>query len=82
MYWVYALYGRKLDRLYLGQTQDLEKRLAEHRQGASFYTRRSEDWELIYREELPCRGQAMMRERELKSNRGRRFLREKLQGGC
>jgi len=36
MFWVYVLYSKKLDRLYVGQTQDLKKRLAEHLQGDSF----------------------------------------------
>jgi len=82
MFWVYALYSRKLDRLYIGQTQDLDKRLAEHRQGDSFYTRRGDDWELIHREEFSRRGQAMIREKELKTGVGREYLRKLLRGGC
>ena len=74
--------ARKLDRLYIGQTQDLEKRLAEHRQGDSFYTRRSHDWELVYQEELQSRGRAMLREKELKTGVGREFLRRLLAPGC
>jgi len=82
MFWVYVLYSKKLDRLYVGQTQDLKKRLAEHLQGDSFYTRRSDDWELIFREEFPSRGQAMIREKELKTGVGREFLRRLLAHGC
>ncbi|HEX7343948.1 MAG TPA: GIY-YIG nuclease family protein [bacterium] len=82
MCWVYVLYSRKLDRLYIGQTQDLEKRLAEHRQGGSFYTSRSDDWELVYKEEFLTRGGAMLREKELKTGVGREFLRRLLAHGC
>ncbi len=73
---------RKLDRLYIGQTQDLEKRLAEHRQGDSFYARRSHDWELVYQEEFLSRGRSMLREKELKTGVGREFLRRLLAHGC
>jgi len=71
-----------LDRLHIGQSQDLEKRLAEHRQGDSFYTSRGDDGELIYKEEFLFRGRAMLRERELKTGVGREFLRRLLAHGC
>jgi len=82
MYVVYALYSRKLDRLYIGQTKDLTKRLDEHQRGLSFYTRRSDDWDLIHTEDLTTRTQAMRREKELKTSRGRQFLRRIISGGC
>jgi putative endonuclease len=58
----------------VGQTQDLERRLREHREGVSFYTKRADDWELVHTEELPSRSEAMKREIQLKSSRGRAFL--------
>ncbi len=82
MYKVYALYSRKIDRLYVGQTQDLEKRLREHLGGVSIYTKRTDDWELIYTEEYTTRGQAIKREKQLKSAKGREFIRNRLAGDC
>ena len=82
MYFVYTLYSKRLDRLYIGQTQNLDKRVNEHRNGLSKFTSRTSDWELIYSENCETRRQAMKRERQLKSHKGRDFLRNKLARGC
>ena len=82
LYKIYALYSRKIDRVYIGQTQDLDKRLQEHLEGVSIYTKRTDDWVLIYTEEHQTRGGAMKREKQLKSARGRKFLRDHIAGGC
>jgi len=81
MYWVYALYSKKIDRLYIGQTQDMNKRLREHREGVSFYTRRAKDWELLHSEEYTTRSEAMKREKQLKSYQGRNYIRKTYLGG-
>ncbi len=81
LYKVYALYNEKIDRLYIGQTQDLEKRLREHLGGVTIYTKRTDDWVLIYTEDYETRGQAMKREKQLKSARGRKFLRDHMGRG-
>ncbi len=60
MVMVYVLYSRKLDRLYIGQTEDLKKRLGEHRRGESFWTRRAQDWQLVYQEELVTRRRTLL----------------------
>ncbi len=80
MFSVYALYSEKINRIYVGQTDDLEERVADHRSGRSRYTSRADDWVLIHVEEFATRAEAMRRERELKTHRGRDFLREKLRG--
>jgi putative endonuclease len=74
-YSVYAIYSKKLDIIYIGQTSNLEHRLQEHQRGYSKFTSRADDWALIYSEEAQSRGEAMKRERQLKSAGGRRFLR-------
>ena len=62
--------------LYTGWTNDLEKRLAAHQAGrGGRYTRAHLPVELVYREELPTKGQAMSRECQLK----RLSRREKLE---
>ncbi len=81
MFWVYVLYSAEIDRLYIGQTQDLKKRLREHREGASFYTKRASDWRLIHSEEFQTRSEAMRREKQLKTYKGREYLRNKYLSG-
>ncbi|HEX7042600.1 MAG TPA: GIY-YIG nuclease family protein [Patescibacteria group bacterium] len=55
--------------LYIGQTNNLEKRLKEHRKKksrASKYMRSFESFELVYKEIYPSRKEAMQREWQLK----------------
>ena len=77
-YHVYALYSPSKDILYIGQTSNLEKRMHDHRRGYSAFTSRAQDWQLIYSEEVKNRSVAMKRERQLKSAKGREFLKSKL----
>ena len=77
MYNVYAVYNRKHDKIYIGQTQNLEERLRFH-QGRlfknSFTAKLDGEWQLIYSEEAVAREDALRRERQLKSYRGRQFI--------
>ncbi len=78
MYFVYALYSQKLDIIYVGQTDNPDRRFSEHNRGYSKYTKRTNDWKLIFKQEFPTRSEAIKRERQLKSSRGRAFLRSLL----
>lgn len=68
-YYVYIL-RTSSNTLYIGQTNNLEKRLSEHQskkgRGAK-YTRSFKSLELIYKEEYQTRSEAMKREAQLKS---------------
>ena len=78
MYYTYALYSRKYDKIYVGSTSDIEKRLSNHNEGKSRYTKRYIPWELIHCEEFPTRSSAKKREKELKTHQGRDFIRKKI----
>lgn len=55
--------------LYIGQTNNLEKRLAEHRKKTSKsakYIKYFKSFQLAYSEEYPTRPEAMKREYQLK----------------
>lgn len=66
MYTVYILRTNK-DTLYIGQTNDLEKRLSTHTQkkGAK-YLRSFESFTLVYQETYKTRSEALKREYALK----------------
>jgi len=81
MFTVYVLYSKYYNKIYIGQTSDIDKRIAEHNAGLSGYTKRYIPWEIILTEEFETRSQSMKREKELKSERGRRFIWELLSGG-
>jgi putative endonuclease len=78
---IYALYNKKHDKIYIGQTIDLESRLSQHRDKlfVNSYTARFDGlWDVVYKEELSDRPAALRREKQLKSYRGREFIRTRL----
>jgi putative endonuclease len=78
MYYTYILYSPEFDKIYIGHTDNLEKRLERHNLGLVRSTKAYLPWELIYFETFDTRAVAMKRERELKSHQGRNFIRESL----
>ncbi len=74
MYYVYVLRSQTTSKRYVGQMIDLQKRIKRHNYGGSSYTRNRGPWDLMYSEELPTRAEAMIREKFLKSGKGREFL--------
>lgn len=74
-YFVYALYSKNYDKIYIGMTTDLEKRVFAHNNLPKGWTRNFRPWELIYSEEFQIKSEALKREKELKSHKGRDFVR-------
>ena len=77
MYYVYALYNFLNNKIYIGQTEDLVERLRAHNEKRfknSFTARYSGEWKVIYQESKTDRASALEREKQLKSYRGRQFL--------
>ena len=74
MFNVYILRSISTNKRYIGQTQDIDKRLADHNEGNSRYTKNRGPWVLIYSEKCSSRSEAMSREKFLKSGKGRDFL--------
>jgi putative endonuclease len=76
-YTVYCLYSIKYDKIYVGYTSDLISRFHSHNSLATKgYTLRYRPWVVAYTEELESKSLAMKREKELKSSRGRAYLRD------
>ncbi|MEK7193698.1 MAG: GIY-YIG nuclease family protein [Patescibacteria group bacterium] len=85
MYNVYAIHNKKNEKIYIGQTSDIESRLARHNgvlknKKGSFTKINSGPWKLVYRESFLSRKEAVIRERQLKSYRGREYIRKVLHG--
>lgn len=79
MFIVYAVYNSIHDKVYIGQTEDLVERLQahnEHRFRQAYTSRFSGEWVVIYQEMMPTRKAAIAREKQLKSFRGREFIRK------
>mgnify|MGYP001615597829 CR=1 FL=1 len=67
MYWVYFLYSKKLGNVYVGCTNNLEKRLKEHQGGLVESTKNRRPLLLIYKENYSNLSIARRREKYLKS---------------
>ena len=78
MFKVYVLISKSHGTRYIGYTEHLNKRVAEHNKGKCKYTKTRIPWDLIYFEEYESRAEAMNREKFLKSGQGRKFLDDKL----
>jgi putative endonuclease len=75
MYTVYALYSEKFNKIYISQTENIERRMFEHNNGLlSIYSKRYKPWKVVYTEEYPTRAESMKRERQFKSQKGREFI--------
>jgi len=75
-YYSYALYSYGYSRLYIGQTNDVIRRLEEHNKGKVESTKFYKPYRLIYKEKHCTRKDAVRREKELKTTEGRRFLKK------
>ena len=68
MFYIYILRTSK-NTLYIGQTNNLEKRIKEHKKKSSKsakYVRYFTSFSLVYSEKYPTRKKAMQREAQLK----------------
>jgi putative endonuclease len=75
MFFVYILRSRSTGRLYKGSTADLPRRLTEHAERLSFFTKAGGPWDLVHQEPFATRSEAMRRERYFKTGKGREELR-------
>ena len=78
MFYVYAIFNKQVGKLYIGQTIDIRQRLIDHNAHThkGYTSRFFGEWELIYTEFLPTRTEALVREKQLKSFRGRQFVKK------
>ncbi|GIL24208.1 MAG: hypothetical protein BroJett042_27210 [Bacteroidota bacterium] len=76
MYYVYVLSSSIRNKIYIGFTSDLETRLRSHNElGTKGWTIKFRPWTLVYHETFSTKAEAMKREKELKSAKGRSFIR-------
>lgn len=78
-YIVYSIYNSKHNKIYIGQTKNIEDRLDMHNRklfSNSYTSRFDGEWNLIYQESLNDRKTALLREKQLKSYRGRQFIKK------
>ena len=75
MFTVYVLYSEKFDKIYIGFTSDIEERLKAHNELATKgWTIKFRPWKLIHSELFETKANAMSREKELKTAKGREWI--------
>ena len=75
------LYNKKNLKIYVGQTKDLEERITLHSSKVfkdSYTVGFDGKWELIYTEKVSSKQDALKREKQLKSHRGRDFIKQNI----
>jgi len=70
MWYTYILQSKKDGRYYIGSTGDLEKRVERHNAGGNISTKNRRPLEIIYSEIYNTSGEALKREKEIKSWKG------------
>lgn len=66
MYYVYIIRSKKNGQCYIGLSNDVHRRLEEHDEGKSYWTRSRGPFELIYYEAYRSLDDAKEREKRLK----------------
>jgi len=59
---------------YIGQCDDLDRRMSKHFDGFSKYTASRGPWQLVYFEMLETRIEALKREREIKLKKSHPYI--------
>ena len=78
LYYVYVIKSVKDDKLYVGHTNNLKKRLNEHNNGLVESTSKRRPFKFIYCEVSNYLQNAISREKSLKTGFGRAYLKRRL----
>lgn len=77
-YYVYVLQSKKDNQWYTGYSDNLQRRLKEHKLGQCYSTKNRKPLKLIYFEGCLNKDDAIAREKYLKSGMGKRYLRNRM----
>ena len=64
LYYVYAIWSESHDKIYVGFTENPNKRLRYHNSGRSKYTKRYKPWIRFHLEEVETKAEALKKENE------------------
>jgi putative endonuclease len=81
MYYVYILYSLRIEKYYIGSTDDLSRRLQEHERGKTTFSKNGTPWELKYYEVYVSRSDAYKRELEIKKKKSRKYIEQLISAG-
>lgn len=73
-FYVYVLQSLKDFSFYIGQCNDLDRRMSKHFEGFSKYTASKRPLRLVYFEVLNSRGEAIKREKAIKNQKSKKVI--------
>jgi putative endonuclease len=73
MFYTYIIQSEQDGSFYVGYTSDLDRRLNEHNEGLSSFTKRKRPWKLFYQESFGTKTEAIKREKFFKRQKNRSF---------
>jgi putative endonuclease len=71
---VYILYSPRRDSYYVGMSQRLQRRIAQHRRGTTRTTALTDDWVVVYTEKTFDSTTARAMEKAIKARGAKRFI--------
>jgi putative endonuclease len=83
MYYLYILYSKRLDKYYVGQTENVDKRLQFHNsiEYNKIWTRNGMPWELRLMVSFNSRGEAVTAEKFIKRQKSKAFIEKLIKEG-
>ena len=80
-YYFYILFSEKLDKFYIGYSENLAERLKKHNSKHKGFTGRSNDWNIVYTEEFDTKKKTYSRERQVKAWKSRELIEKLIKKG-
>lgn len=77
MYYIYVLQSEKDNNFYVGYTANLKEQIKEHNKGRVESTKKRIPLKIIYYEACLEKQDALKREKYLKSNYGKRYIKNR-----
>ena len=81
MHWVYILQNDISGKFYIGYTEDLQRRIAEHHcnKKGRWCNQQQGQWQLAHKESFSNKREALIREKEIKRKKSRRYIEHLIQ---
>jgi putative endonuclease len=74
-FYTYALFSEQYNKIYIGYSSDVNRRLLAHNDDRNKgWTAKFRPWKIIYTESSESKSEAMKREKQLKTAKGREFI--------
>ena len=74
MFFVYILYSEKLDKYYVGYSNNYLERIERHNRGGIKFTTAGQPWSFVYKEGVETKELAAKREIEIKKWKSRKMI--------